>query len=194
MSARLAAPQIKWGRHLENVENLEGGPGQPSPRLSSSVQFSCSVCPTLCDPMDCKTPGFPVHRQLPQLTQTHAHGVGDAIQPSHLLSSTSPPAFNLSCLQPSLRNGISCFYIRSFSVVEFYMYLAIRLCPKLDQRGNDHVLINPEKRCVQGQELALRHRIWFQILTVAYLDYRLVALAPWAGLISSLCLNFLISK
>ena len=53
-------------------------------------------CPTLCDPMDCSTPGFPVHHQLPELTQTHDHWVGDAIQPSHPLLSPSPPAFNLS--------------------------------------------------------------------------------------------------
>ena len=49
-------------------------------------------CPTLCDPMGCSTPGFPVHHQLPELTQTHVHWVGDAIQPSH----PSPPAFNHS--------------------------------------------------------------------------------------------------
>ena len=51
---------------------------------------------TLCDPMDCSTPGFPVHHQLPELAQTHVHRVGDAIQPTHPLSSPSPPAFNLS--------------------------------------------------------------------------------------------------
>ena len=51
---------------------------------------------TLCDPMNCSTPGLPVHHQLPEFTQTHAHQVGDAIQPSHLLSSTSPPALILS--------------------------------------------------------------------------------------------------
>ena len=49
--------------------------------------------------MDCSTPGFPVHHQLPELTQTHVHWVSDAIQPSHPRSSTSPPAFNLSQLQ-----------------------------------------------------------------------------------------------
>ena len=53
-------------------------------------------CLTLCDPMDCSTPGLPVHHQLPELTQTHVHRVSDAIQPSHPLSSPSPPAFNLS--------------------------------------------------------------------------------------------------
>ena len=50
----------------------------------------------LCDPMDCGTPGFSVHHQLPGLTQTHVHRVGNAIQPSHPLSSPSPPSFNLS--------------------------------------------------------------------------------------------------
>ena len=63
-----------------------------------SVQFSsvAQLCPTLCDLMDCSMPGFPVHHQLLQPTQTHVHRVGDAIQPSHPLSSPSPPAFNLS--------------------------------------------------------------------------------------------------
>ena len=51
---------------------------------------------TLCDPMDCSTPGIPVHHQLPELAWTHVHGVSDAIQPSHPLSSPSPPAFSLS--------------------------------------------------------------------------------------------------
>ena len=61
-------------------------------------QFSSVVqsCPTLCTPMDCSVPGFPVHHQLLKLAQTHVHRVGDAIQPSHPLSSPSPPTFNLS--------------------------------------------------------------------------------------------------
>ena len=53
-------------------------------------------CPTLCNPMDCSTPGLPVHHQLPGFAQTHVHWVDDAIQPSHPLSSPSPPAFSLS--------------------------------------------------------------------------------------------------
>ena len=59
-----------------------------------SVQFSsvAQSCPTLCDPMNCSTPGLPVHHQLPESTQTHVYQVGDAIQPSHPLSSLSPPA------------------------------------------------------------------------------------------------------
>ena len=58
-------------------------------------QLVVPLCPTVCNPMDCSMPGFPVHHQLPELTQTHVHRVSDAIQPSHLLLSSSPPAFNL---------------------------------------------------------------------------------------------------
>ena len=63
----------------------------------SCLQFSsiAQSCLTLCDPVDCSTPGLPVHHQLPEFTQTYVHWVGDAIQPSHPLSSPSP-AFNLS--------------------------------------------------------------------------------------------------
>ena len=64
--------------------------------LCWSVQFSSVSHVWLCDPMDWSTPGFPVHHEFPELTQTHVHQVGDAIQPSHLLSSPSPPAFSLS--------------------------------------------------------------------------------------------------
>ena len=65
--------------------------------LLDSVQFSsvAQSCLTLCDPNACNKPGLPVHHQLPEFTQTHVHRVGDAIQPSHSLLSTSPPAFNL---------------------------------------------------------------------------------------------------
>ena len=68
---------------------------------SLSVQFSsvAQSCPTLCDPMNCKTPGLRVHHQLPEFTQTHVHQVSDTIQPSHPLSSPSPPA----PIPPSIR-------------------------------------------------------------------------------------------
>ena len=69
--------------------------GKDSVQLSSVTE----LYPTLCDPMDCSMPGFSVHHQLPELTQTLVHWVGDAIQPSHPLSSISPPTFNL----PSIR-------------------------------------------------------------------------------------------
>ena len=62
------------------------------------LQFSsvAQPCLTLCDPMNHSTPGFPVHYQLPELAQTHVHQISDAIQPSHPLLSSSPPASNLS--------------------------------------------------------------------------------------------------
>ena len=61
--------------------------------MFSSVQFSsvAQSCPALCDPMNHSTPGLPLHHQLPGFTQNHVHQVGDAIQPSHPLSSPSPP-------------------------------------------------------------------------------------------------------
>ena len=69
--------------------------------MQYSVQFSsvAQSCPTLCNPMNCSTPGLPVHHQLPEFTQTHVHRVHDAIQPSHPLSSPFPPAPN----PPSIR-------------------------------------------------------------------------------------------
>ena len=67
------------------------------------LQFSSVTqsCPTLCNPMNRSTPGLPVHHQLPEFTQTYIHRVGDAIQPSHPLSSPSPPAPN-----PSQHQGL----------------------------------------------------------------------------------------
>ena len=73
------------------------------PCYFSSVQFSSvtQLCPTFWDPMNHSMPGLPVHHQLPEFTQTHVHWVGDAIQPSHPLSSPSPPAPN-----PSQHQGL----------------------------------------------------------------------------------------
>ena len=67
-------------------------------QLDQTVLFSSVTqsYPTLCNPMDHSTLGLPVHHQLPGFTKTHVHWVGDAIQPSHPLSSPSPRAFNLS--------------------------------------------------------------------------------------------------
>ena len=83
------------------ADGLVSGPTTSRLSLITSLglsQFSsvAQSCQTLCDPMDCSTPGFPVHHQLLELAQTHGHRVSDAIQPSHPLLSPSPPAFNLS--------------------------------------------------------------------------------------------------
>ena len=76
-------------------------------QVASSVQFTQS-CPTVCDPMDCSTPGLPVHHQLLKFTQTHVHWVGDEIQTSHPLLAPSPPFF------PSIRvfSNKSALHIR----------------------------------------------------------------------------------
>ena len=63
---------------------------------NDQIKSVTQSCLTLCDPMNCSTPGFPVHHQLLEFTQTHVHGVSDAIQPSHPLSSPSPLAPNPS--------------------------------------------------------------------------------------------------
>ena len=95
----------------------------------SSVQFSsvAQSCSTLCDPMNQSTPGLPVKHQLPEFTQTHVHRVGDAIQPSHPLSSPSPPAPNPS--QIRVFSNESMLYMRwpkywsfSFSISPFNEY------------------------------------------------------------------------
>ena len=65
-------------------------------KVATAAAKSLQSCPTLWDLMDCRTPGFPVQHQVPELAQTHVPHVGDAIQPSHPLSSPSPSAFNLS--------------------------------------------------------------------------------------------------
>ena len=80
--------------------------------LQYHVQFSSVQllsCVWLCNPMDCSMPGLPVHHQLPKLTQTHVQWVGDAIQPSHPLSSPSPPGFNLAQHQ-GLFQGVSSLH------------------------------------------------------------------------------------
>ena len=64
--------------------------------LFKKFSLVAQSCPTLCDPMDCSTPAFPVHHQLPELAQTHVHQIGDDIQPSHPLVFPYSPAFNLS--------------------------------------------------------------------------------------------------
>ena len=99
----------------------------------SSVQFSRSVCPTLCYPMNHSTPGLPVQHQLPEFTQTHVHRVGDAIQPSHPLSSPFPPAPN-----PSQHQSLFQWVNSSHEVaktLEFQLLIAaaksLQSCPTL---------------------------------------------------------------
>ena len=80
----------------------------------SSVAQSC---PTLCDPMNCSTPGLPVHHQLPEFTQTHVHRVSDAMQPSHPLSFPSPPAPN-----PSQHHSLFQWVGSLYQVAKFWSF------------------------------------------------------------------------
>ena len=79
-------------------------------QLFTSAQFSsvAQSCPTLYNPMDCSIPGFPVHHQLLESDQTHGHPFSDAIEPSHPLSSPSPPVFNLSQHQVFSNESVLC--------------------------------------------------------------------------------------
>ena len=97
-----------WGGSISHVflvgkEKERDGPCfHPGPPVLVWFWVECKFssvtqsCLTLCDPMDCSSPGFPVHHQLPELVQTHVHLVSGAIQSSHPLSPPSPPAFSLS--------------------------------------------------------------------------------------------------
>ena len=96
----------KADRKKKKVQSEEEETGQEEWRVKwsrgpHSAQFSlvAQSSPTLCDPMDCSTPGFPVHHQLSELAQTHVHQVADAIQPSYPMLSPSPPAFNLASIR-----------------------------------------------------------------------------------------------
>ena len=98
-------------------------------KFMDTVQFSsvAQSYPTLSYPLDCSTPGFLVHHQLLELTQTHAHRVGDAIQPSHPLSSPSPPAFN----HPSIKVFSSELVLR----IRWPKYWSFSISPSNEYSG-----------------------------------------------------------
>ena len=106
----LKRPTCSFGacQMVQLIKNLPAMQETPETQVRSlhqedPLQFSSvtQLCLTLCDPMNCSTPGLPVHHKLPEFTQTHAHRVSDVIQPSHPLSSPSPPAPN-----PSQHQGL----------------------------------------------------------------------------------------
>ena len=99
-----SALHIRWPKNWSSSFSIS--PSSKSVLLSSVAQS----CQTICNPMDCTTPGFSVYHQLPKLTQTHVHLVSDAIQSSQPLSPSSPPAFNLS--QHQVFSKESAFRIR----------------------------------------------------------------------------------
>ena len=109
----LICEQILLAKHMLSKGNTDRKPKPKGPQIRGTKLQSCFIpravqfssvtqsCPTLCNPMNRRTPGLPLHHQLPEFTQTHAHRVGDAIQPSHPLSSPSPPGLN-----PSQHQGL----------------------------------------------------------------------------------------
>ena len=86
-------------------------------KISQFISSVAQSCPTLCDPMNCSTPGLPAHHQLPEFTQTHVHRVRDAIQPSHPLSSPSLPAPN-----PSQRQSLFQWVSSSHEVPKYWSF------------------------------------------------------------------------
>ena len=107
-----------------NISNYKWNANQNKNEIFSSVAPSCL---TLCHPMNCSMPGFPVLHQLPELAQTHVHQVSDAIQPSHPLSSPSPPAFNLS--------SIRVFYNESALCIRWPKYWSFSISPSNEYLG-----------------------------------------------------------
>ena len=91
------APNIGAPQYVRQIlTSMKGEINNNTIIRSDQIRSVAQSCPTLCDPMNRSTPGLPVHHQLPEFTQTHVHRVSDAIQPSHPLSSPSPPAPNPS--------------------------------------------------------------------------------------------------
>ena len=88
--------QESWSRSPVLAGNMHWGGSGKTVIRSDQIRSVAQLCPTLCDPMNCSTPGLPVHHQLLEFTQTHVHQVSDVIQPSHPLSSPSPSAPNPS--------------------------------------------------------------------------------------------------
>ena len=110
----------------------------------SSVAQSC---PTLCNPMDCSTSGFPVHHQFPKLAQTCVHQVADAIQTSHPLLPPSPPAFNLSQQQSLFQQSVlrirwPKYWSFSFSISPSIEYLGLTGLISLQSKGLLRVFSN----------------------------------------------------
>ena len=106
-------------------DSVETSCGQRVVQLSSVAQ----LCPTLCDPMDCSMPGLPIHHQLLEFTQTHVHWVSNAIQPSHPLSSPSPPTFN-----PSQHQGL-CKWVSSSHQVAKVLEFSFNISPSNEHPG-----------------------------------------------------------
>ena len=102
-----------------SFEGYIGVPFKRNEMINTTLLISSVVqsCLTLCHCMDCSTPGFPIHYQLPEPTQIHVHCISDAIQPSHPLLSPTPPAFNLS-----LHQGLFQWVSSSHQVAKLFKF------------------------------------------------------------------------
>ena len=143
--------------------------------LSTSVQFSSvsQSCLTFCDPMDCSTPGFLVHHQLPELVQTHVHRVRDAIQPSHPLSSSSPLAFNLSqhrCLFQWVSSSHQVAKVSEFQLQHEYSGLISFRIDWLDLLNQHHSSKASILRCSAFFIVQLHIHTWLLEKPLVWLD------------------------
>ena len=128
--------------------------------LYPSVQFSSLKSLShvwICDPRDCSKPGFPVHHQLLELTQTHAHWVSDAIQPSHPLLSPSPLAFNLPQHQFFASGGqsIGSFIFNISPSIEFSGLISFRMdWISLQSKNSQESSPTPQFKSINSSELS----------------------------------------
>ena len=131
------------------------------------IQFSsvAQSCPTLCDPMNCSMPGLPVHHQLLEFTQTHVHRVSNAIQPSHPLSSPSPPAPNPSQHQiffPVVMYGCESWTVKKaecqrIDAFELWCWRILLRVPWTARRSNQSILKEISSGCsLEGMMLKLK--------------------------------------
>ena len=158
-----------WREEIINLRHAEFELTMGHP---SSVQFSSVTqsCPTLCDPMNRSMPGFPVHHQLPEFTQTHVHRVSDTIQTSHPLSSPSPPAPNPSQHQ-SLFQWVNSSH-EAAKVLEFQLqHHSFRRNPRADlfqnglvgspcsPRDSQESSPTPQFKSINSSALSLLHSL-----------------------------------
>src|SRR5574337_934677 len=168
-----------------------------------TVQFSSVTqsCPTLCNPMNCSMPGLPVHHHLPQFTQTHVQQVADAIQPSHPLSSPSPPTPNPSQYQ-SLFQGVNSSH-EVAKVLEFQLeHHSLQRNPRADllqnglvrspcsPRDSQESSPAPQFKSINSSALSFLHS---PTLTSIMTTGKTIALTRWTfvGIVMSLLLNML---
>ena len=143
-----------------------------------SVQFSSVAhsCLTLCDPMNCSMPGLPVHHQLLESTQTHVHRVSDAIQPSHPLSSPSPPAPN-----PSQHQGFFQWVNSSHEWPKYWSF-SFSISPSNEHPGliSFRVRVRFLLFCLRNQNKKKAPIFWWELLS----NFQLVKVQCWLPFIS----------